>query len=231
MCNQATFNVWAQSGVCFHQQRRHFTVVAKKAAGSRVTDSAKAKVGGPSLQHGRERDREWCDGKQEVWALIKAGLGSVTLTNRTRRALSWLIPATGDTLTCCDPQGTKIHTIIYFTFMSSCVMKIKSKLSQGGPWFCFTFLLPSFSHLFFSFSLAAFLWSVNQILLMYESEVPTVHRRPLYCTRACRVQSHLSLAWVHMHVCSHVNTGLNPILLCQMYKILRVRVMHSLSYS
>lgn len=31
------------------------------------------------------------------------------------------------------PQGTKIHTIIYFTFMSSCVMKIKSKVSQGAP--------------------------------------------------------------------------------------------------
>lgn len=86
----------------------------------------------PAGQAGK-RQRKWRSGKQEVWSLIKAVPGSVTLTSRALWALSRLIPATGGTLTCCDPWGTKIHIIFYFTFMSSCVIKIKSNLSQRVP--------------------------------------------------------------------------------------------------
>lgn len=53
-------------------------------------------------------------------------------------------PGDGRHTNLLRPQGTKIHIIIYFTFMSSCVMKIKSKLSQGAPGsVSLSFFLPS----------------------------------------------------------------------------------------
>lgn len=53
-------------------------------------------------------------------------------------------PGDGRHTNLLRPQGTKIHTIIYFTFMSSCVMKIKSKVSQGAPGsVSLSFFLPS----------------------------------------------------------------------------------------
>lgn len=149
------------------------------------------------LQHRQERDRESDVMWWEAGGLVSnQSCGGICKSHRPGTVSSLPAhPGDGRHTNLLRPQGTKIHTIIYFTFMSSCVMKIKSKTKPGGPWSYFTFLLPSFSHLFFSFSLAAFLWSVNQILLMYESEVPTVHRRPLYSARACRVQPHLNASF------------------------------------
>lgn len=193
-CSQAALHhVWAQCGV-FSINKEGTLLFWLTVGGSVISDyrsgRGKGERLGSSLQ---QQQKTGCVMKQEGWSLIKAVPGSVTLTSRARWAL-WLILATGDTSPAVT-SGNKDSHYNLFHFYVHLRNENQIKTKPGGPWFCFTFLLPSFSQLFFYFSLAAFLWSVNQILLMYESEAPTVHRRPLYSARACRVQPHLNASF------------------------------------
>lgn len=149
---------------------------------------------------------------------MKAAPGSVTLADRCAELFA-ARPDGRQLANLLQPQGTKIHAVIYFTFMFSCLTKIKSKWSQG---LLLLFLFPSsfLLRLFSSLSLAVLLWSVNQILLMYESKAETVHQRPLYSAGACRVQPDASVSFSAIVWVS--NAGYNSACTCPLVSRLYV---------
>lgn len=125
-------SVW---GGVFHQQRWRFTVKPNNRSQRdlRLQNQQRQRWAAPSPPPSRRTGG--METERVVWWEAGGLVSNQSCKSHQPSTVSSLPahPGDGRHTNLLRPQGTKIHTIIYFTFMSSCVMKIKSKVSQGAP--------------------------------------------------------------------------------------------------